>query len=1112
MRRITAVLGIATLAVSALAASASAWGGGDQHVLTAEEDEAFRSASQLFRETTRDKIAAIAAFERFLRRFPESPRSADAQFMVGEAYMEHALTILHKEAESKKADSARLLSPKNPSAVKALKDARAAFETLLSKYRKKKSGLRPSAQYRLGEVAYNEKDWGKAIEEWRMVDEDFSKSYIVPESWMGIIFANLALEQFSQAEANLFLLGETYPHYLRVPEVLYVQGIISLHKGDYANASRALQRVSTPEAQFYLGKTYLLSKRPYLAAAAFESLARDYPDSPLIEETEFFIGDSFFLAKDFDGAITKYRRFLAKHPKSQLRVSALFRIGSSHFEKQDYVEARAHFQSVIDRYPRDFFAPLAQYFIAESHLVAEQFREGLFAYTKVITQYPETIRISPLAHYKLAWTQYHVGDYNQSAQTCSNFLSLYPTNSLAKNVYIVLANAQLAMKRPDDAVTSFQRIIDLAPTSDIAEQALFSILQTQYNMRRFNAILTSYQFIFRHLPPSQSQWRPLSYLYAAEAYLAMNRVDEAKAIYQMVLKVYPNDQAAFYAQDGLAWCYQFLGDDDRTLEERRKLSEMLRLARSSYSFSGVNQLGIADSMYNQKEYDEAYHLYDQFARENPEARQAPQALYRAAMSLYHLRYYTQAIEIWRRLRDNYPDARETGKAEYQIGDTLFRAQKWDEAIEQYKHVIDRFPESEQLPFAYLRVAASAFNAKDDVATLNGALALLSKFPDAPEATDALDYMEAVYDRSPAADFKKSLGAVVEAVPHTATAGEAQFRIGRRFFELKKYEEAAPAFQRFSVDYTGSPKLSKAQFLLAESYFNAEKFQDAVFAFERFLTNFPSGEDTPLALFHLGSAFYGLERHEQAVKNYGRLIEEYPESEYNKAAQFNVALAFKALGNLDRAQEAYARYANLVGVEGEGGKAALWEMFSIQRDRKDFSGAMGTLGRILDASEDGETIQEATYQKGDIYAMMGQPDEALRTWQGLVGTEPKGNGFRLQGLIKLGEEYEKREEFAKAASVYEDLAGNASEKTVSAAARERAQGLRELLKQKGQSVEPEPEAPEGEQGAGRAVVQEEGKTQVMPDDSGGAQAPASEKNGGGKKRKKVSKEINIPGMN
>ncbi|MBI4345417.1 MAG: tetratricopeptide repeat protein, partial [Elusimicrobia bacterium] len=654
-----------------------------------EQEELFNSASSLYTETDRDRAAAIDAFERFVKRFAESPRSADAQFMVGQSWLEQALVILKAEASAKKASTSRLLAPRNQTAIDALNRARDAFKVVVDRHRK--SGLGPSAQFRVGEVYYNAKDWGNAIEEFRKVEKNFPKSYIIPEAWMGIVYADLALEQFSQAEANLFLLGESYPNYLNVPDVLYAQGIVSLHKGDYAAAEKALTRVKTPEAQFYLGKTYLLSKRPYLAAAAFERLVRDYPATELKEEAEFFIGDSFFLAKDFDGAITKYQRFIQKYPDSKLKVSALFRIGSSHFQKNAYVDARANFQSVLDRYPNDFFAPLAQYFIAESYLVDNKMREALFAYTKVITQYPETIKVSPLAHFKLAWVELQVGDYAQAAQTCQNFIALYPTNALAKNVYLILGNSLLAMKRNSEAVTAFQRIIDLAPTSDIAEQALFSILQAQHNAKNYDSILTSYQFIFRHLPPSQSKWRSLSYLYAAEAYLAQNQTDEAKSIYEMILKVYPNEPAALYAQDGLAWVYTAKDDHSRALEERQKLKDMLAAVTSTFTFSGYNELGIADSMFSQKNYDDAYQLYDKFAKENPKAVEAPAALYKGGMSLYHLRYYTQAIETWRRLQADYPKSPEAQKASAQVADTLFRARKFAEAAEAYKGILARSP-------------------------------------------------------------------------------------------------------------------------------------------------------------------------------------------------------------------------------------------------------------------------------------------------------------------------------------------------------------------------------------------------------------------------------------
>ena len=1109
MKMIVAVM----VALSLASPARAAWGSVTPEFNAAAEEASFASATQLFQETGRDKLAVVQALENFIAQFPRSPRATDAEFLAGEAYLQHALSILKSEASSKKASSARLLSPKNPAAVKALAGARKALESVAQD---KKSGLAPSAQYRLGEVAYNDKDWEKAVSEFNEVERRHPKSYLNPEALMGIIYSNLAMEHFSQAEANLFLLGETFPTFLRESAVLYAQGVVALHKGDYANAERALKQVKTPEAQYYLGKTYLLSKRAYLAAAAFENLIRDYPTSELKEEAQFFIGDSFFLAEDFNGAISKYQGFISLYPESPLCVSALFRIGSSYFPKKDYVEARANFQAVLDRYPKDFFAPLAQLFVAESHLIAGQTREALFAFTKVITQHPDAVKIAPLSFFKLAWCQYQVGDYMQAIQTGNNFMAQYPNHVLAKNVYLIVGNAQSQLKRYVEATATFQRIIDLAPSSDVAEQALFSILKGQYDQKAFNSILTSYQFIFRHLPPSKSKWRSMSYLYAAEAYLALNQADEAKVIYEMILKVYPDDPAAFYAQDGLAWSHSYKGEDAEALEARQKLKDMLAVAGTSFTFSGLNELGIADSMFNQKNYEDSYQLYAKFAADNPSSPQAPAALYRAARSSYHQRYYTQAIDLWKKMVEKYPDSPDTPQARAQIADTLFRAQKYGEAISTYRAILEAAPKGPAAPLAHLRIAQAAFNVKDDAGAVKEIQELVAAFPAAPEANDGLDILEGVFDRSRGHDYRTSLRAIVTSQPGTPIGGEAQFRLARRAFEAKDFASSAAEFQKFSVDFTNHPEVAKAQFLLGESYFNMGRHQDAISAYERILNNFEKSDDTSLAIFHLAGAYYALEKFDEATRFYARLLDEYPGSEYGGPAQFNLALAYKKLGKLDMAQYAYQKYVASAKPEDPQAQSALWETYQIQKDRKDYDGAAATLSQIRSSPKaDAELIMESYYRESEVRLSAGRPDEALTVWEKMRGMKPAGSQYRLQALIKLGELYEKAGDNASAAGVYEDLAKTGSKDTAKAAAA-RAAALR---KETGPS-KPAAKRASATQDVDGQAAPEGGGTQVMPADD---ETPAPTKDAvkssvkgrrgdaGAKTPAKGSAEPALPGM-
>ncbi|HVC09088.1 MAG TPA: tetratricopeptide repeat protein [Elusimicrobiota bacterium] len=1001
------------------------------------EEAAFESAAQMFQATNTDKLAVVQALQKYLQNFPDSPHTDDATFLEGQSYLEYALAILKSENASKQKSMERALEPQNPVATQALDNAKKAFEAVAQD---RGSDLASSAQYRLGETAYDGQHWNEAVLNFQKVSKSFPKSYIVAESLIGIVDADLAQDDFPDAEANLFLLGETFPNYLKEPDVVYAEGIVALQKGDYDTAERMFKSLDSAEAEYYLGKTHILANKPFLAAADFERLLSEHPQSDLAPQARFFLGDSFFLANDYDGAIEKYQDFLAKYPDNPLRVSAMFRLGSCYFEKKDFVQARANFQAVLDRYPHDFFAPLAQYFIAESYLTAGQLRQALFAYSKAITEYPEDIRISPLARFKLAWTQYQVGDMDEAVQTCQNFLSLYPTDALAKDVYLILGNSLIKLGRHSEAADAFQRILDLAPASDVAEQALFSILQDQYNQKSYASILTSYQYLLRRMPPSNSRWRSLSYLYAAEAYLDLGQADQAQRLYEMILKVYPNDPAALYAQDGLAWCYSYKGDDADAIAARNKLKDMIAASGSTTAFA-LNGLGLADSLFNQGNYDQAYQLYSQFAASEPKNPQVPAALYRAGLSLYHEHYYSDAITQWQKLIAAYPKSPEAVKAAYEAADTLFRAQKYPEATAAYRQIISDYPDSPQISTAYLRIAQASFNGKNDNDAVSQIQDFLKRFPNSSEVDDALDLLEAIFDRNPKMDYQSTLRGLTVSGSTTAVATDAQFRLGRRCFEQKDYACATTELQKFSVEYTDDPKLPEAQFLLGESDVQQNEPDLAVAAYQRLLNNFPADQNTPLALFHLAGAFYGEKNYAQAANYYGQLAEQYPKSEYLKPAEFNLALADKALGRLDEAQAAYDQYASLAG--GAESTAAYWQIYAIQKQRHDDQDAVATLMKIKSAAAPGsQDYLEASYRLGEMYQDMGRPDAALSAWEEMRGDKPVDNPFRLQALINLAQAYEKAGNDAKAADVYDDLALSAG-KPLAQQAAARAKALRKM---------------------------------------------------------------------
>jgi len=299
---------------------------------------------------------------------------------------------------------------------------------------------------------------------------------------------------------------------------------------------------------------------------------------------------------------------------------------------------------------------------------------------------------------------------------------------------------------------------------------------------------------------------------------------------------------------------------------------------------------------------------------------------------------------------------------------------------------------------------------------------------------------------------------------------------RRAFESKDFASSATEFQKFSVDFTNHAEVPKAQFYLGESFFNLAKYPDAIPAYERLLNNFEKSDDTPLAIFHLASSYYALEKFDEATRFYSRLLEEYPASEYGGLTQFNLALAYKKLGKLDMAQYAYQKFVASAQPGDPQAQSALWETYQIQKDRKDFEGAAATLSQIRSAPKvDADQVMESWYRESEVRLSAGRPDEALLVWERMRGMKPSGSQYRLQALIKLGEVYEKAGDNAAAADVYDDLARTGPKDTAKAASARaadmrRAAGGAKPVKR----AQPTPDV-DGQ------VPPEGGSTQVMPSD-------------------------------
>ena len=125
-------------------------------------------------------------------------------------------------------------------------------------------------------------------------------------------------------------------------------------------------------------------------------------------------------------------------------------------------------------------------------------------------------------------------------------------------------------------------------------------------------------------------------------------------------------------------------------------------------------------------------------RNPPAAPNAPPVgqLYQTALKDFMAAKYSLAAPEFQDVIKNYPDDPLAGNSYYYLGEIEYRAGHYQEAIKNYDHVVQGFPGNQKVPAARLHKGSALLALKDRDAGINEMRALIQRFPNSPEASQA----------------------------------------------------------------------------------------------------------------------------------------------------------------------------------------------------------------------------------------------------------------------------------------------------------------------------------------------------------------------------------------
>lgn len=258
-------------------------------------------------------------------------------------------------------------------------------------------------------------------------------------------------------------------------------------------------------------------------------------------------------------------------------------------------------------------------------------------------------------------------------------------------------------------------------------------------------------------------------------------------------------------------------------------------------------------------------------------------------------------------------------------------------------------------------------------------------------------------------------------PNTQQGIEARFYLGLCQTQLKRFDEARLTFQNFALGFPEHPKAPEAWWNVAESYVALNNAREAALAFERVKTFHPRSKLAPGALIKSAEYFEVARDPESAKKVLRALIQDYSSSDVVLPGRLRLAQMYLSDNQLELARAEARRVIDGSRDPELKAQAYVTTAEALTRIGK-LEEAQNALGDVVKSHKATSTYYTALLLLGSLQRELGGVSDALDSWRAIVDDSAEAPAdIRQDALVRSGDSYLLRKEYANAVSAYERAA-------------------------------------------------------------------------------------------
>ncbi len=798
--------------------------------------------------------ASISAFELLRERYPDHEMLRRVGTVLGESYYlqgqyEEAIDALQDELhhlEGNAEAKAVYLIAESHNYLNQLDRAATYYRRYINLVDEDEARL---AHYGLGWVYHKQEIYHWAAESFGNAvgegDESLNRQALyykaINEKLAGR--SRRALEAFEE-------FGSRYQEGEWVETTYYEWAITAFQNNDYVKAIDVLQRLLQSEMELeqpgrvltLLGEAYFANGEYTRSEEAFsEAEQRVDIDADLKTQAQFQRAWVQYENQAYEQAQANFQHVYENVVDHELAGEALFWSADSHYNMGNYSSAADEFARFLDRYPGHEFAGAAKYSLGWAFFKQNQFGEAVDPLLAFIEDYePPPIQMFP---YDID-TKLRLGDALYATREYSRAISYYEQvvdeergGDYAK---FQIANSYYRNNQTFEAVQNFRQLLRLFPDSGLQEQAKYNIGYIYFLTGNYGQAIQEFEEVIDLFP--NSSWAARAQHNIGDAHYNANDFEEAVEAYQKVLDNYPDSEYVIEAVNGIQFSLEALGEDERATQI---LEDFLGRNIPAETADRL-RFRQAETYFQAGDYEQAIASFRQYIRVTNVEERIPEALFNIAESYERMNEDEEAIDAYNTLINDYPDSDRVAPSLLSKAELEYRMQNYESAIDSYSRLAEmdgglRLQALAGLGSSYLATGdeTNARQAFEDGLEINS---------DHPANRVGMGRIHLKNDEFDEARL------IFQDIANSETdevGAEAQYRLGRVFYEMGRYSEAIQMYGRVMVLFEAHDEWVAWSLVgQAESYReqgNTSEFQNTL---ERVLEEYPDTEAADQAQSYL----------------------------------------------------------------------------------------------------------------------------------------------------------------------------------------------------------------------------------------------------------------------